>query len=118
MKKLLPIFLLFVLVGFTGCSSNGIAYSEKANYLPIISESSLISDTTKDDGVIELVYQSDKVSIEEALNEYKDIFESDGWTIDKESSEDSSLEASKDGHYTIVVFSQPKEEVQYTIETK
>lgn len=120
MKKLYSISLLFLLFALVGCSSNSTLYSNEISYLPILSESTLVSHSPNENGLNEIIYKFDNLSLEDGLKQYKTVFEEDGWTFDSENSneDDNVFKYTKDDHFAIVLFRSIDSENQYVVMTK
>lgn len=115
MKKLLSVFLLIFTFAFVGCTEN-ITYSEKFDYLPILSGSELVNfEEGKDSAPDKAEYKLEKTTAEEAASDYENLLTKNGWALSEEESEGDTYKYTKDEHWVIIFFDEDGEDAKFTI---
>lgn len=117
LKKILSILIVVSLAIFT-ISCSKVTYTKEFPYLPSYKEMTLknFEESTKDKmGIATYVIKNKKPS--DVLKDYEKQLKKDGWKI-TEDKKPASIAAEKDGHKTIIVPAQDKEDVFLTIVSK
>jgi len=109
---------MIIVFSLTLIACGKVTYTKEFSYLPIQKAMTLkafVKPTKKQMGVATYVVKN--IKSKEALENYEKQLKKDGWkiTIDKKP---ISITAEKDGHKTVIVPTQTKEDVQLTVVSK